>query len=108
MQKERTLRLDVAELIKTYKAERLAISEENSILMSLYNELQWIGKRVEAGVDSQKDYNSKLHDYLSKRKDHELRKEQVGLILEKILSYVAAEKRSQLKGMLNGQDISKD
>ena len=126
-QKERTLRLDAAELIKTYKAERLAISEESSILTSLYNELQWIGKRVEAGVDSQKDYNAKLHDYLNKRKDHELRKEQVSLILEKILSYVAADKRHQLKGMLirtqadsslgrvaeettgrNGQDISKD
>lgn len=107
-QKERTLRLDVAELIKTYKAEQLAISEENKILQSLYNELQWIGKRVEAGVDSQKDYNSKLHDYLGKRKDYELRKEQVGLILEKILSYVGAEKRNQLKGMLNGQDISKN
>ncbi|MCL5421118.1 MAG: hypothetical protein M1461_01410, partial [Nitrospirae bacterium] len=39
-QKERTLRLDVAELIKTYKAERLAISEEDRILTSLYNELQ--------------------------------------------------------------------
>ncbi|MBI5634963.1 MAG: hypothetical protein HZA15_15960 [Nitrospirae bacterium] len=108
VQKERTLRLDVAELIKTYKAERLAIPEENKILISLYNELQWIGKRVEAGVDSQKDYNSKLHDYLGKRKDHELRKEQVGLILEKILSYVGTEKRNQLKGMLHGQDIPKD
>lgn len=107
-QKERTLRLDVAELIKTYKAERLAISEEDRILTSLYNELQWIGKRVEAGVDNQKDYNSKLHDYLGKRKDHELRKEQVGLVLEKILSYVSTDKRNQLKEMLNGQDIPED
>ncbi|MCL5421119.1 MAG: hypothetical protein M1461_01415, partial [Nitrospirae bacterium] len=63
---------------------------------------------VEAGVDNQKDYNSKLHDYLGKRKDHELRKEQVGLVLEKILSYVSTDKRNQLKEMLNGQDIPED
>ncbi|MEM2963747.1 MAG: hypothetical protein QXN01_04610 [Candidatus Anstonellales archaeon] len=100
-QRERTLRLEVAELIRSYRAELKAIEEENKILTSLYNELQWIGKRVEAGVDSQKEYNQKLHDYLAKRKDHEMRKEQVSLILEKILAYVGADKREKLKGMLH-------
>lgn len=107
-QKERTIRLEVAELIKTYKVEQKAIEEENNILTILYNELQWIGKRVEAGVDFQKDYNQKLNDYLTKRKDHELKKEQVSYMLDKILSYVSAEKRNVLKGQLNGQDISKN
>lgn len=107
-QKERTIRLDVAELIKTYKAEQKAIEEENNILTSLYNELQWMGKRVEAGVDSQKEYNQKLNDYLTKRKDNELRKEKVSYNLEKILSYVSRDKRQRLKGLLNGQDIPKD
>ncbi|MEM7828706.1 MAG: hypothetical protein QW561_05130, partial [Candidatus Aenigmatarchaeota archaeon] len=90
-QKERTIRLEVAELIRTYRGELKAIEEENRILTSLYNELQWISKRVEAGVDSQKEYNQKLHDYLAKRKDHEMRKEQVSLLLEKILAYVSAD-----------------
>ncbi len=106
--KERTLRLEVAELIKNYKAEQKAIEEENRILINLYNELQWMGKRVEAGVDSQKEYNQKLHDYLTKRKDYELKKEQVSYMLDKILSYVSADKRERLKGMLNGQNISQN
>lgn len=106
--KERTMRLEVAELIKTYKAEQKAIEEENKILTNLYNELQWMGKRVEAGVDSQKEYNQKLNDYLTKRKDHEIKKERVSYILDKILSYVDIDKRNLLKRMLNGQDIPKN
>lgn len=106
-QKERSLRLDVADLIMKYKAEQKAIAEESRILQGLYNEVQWMGKRVEAGVDSQKDYNQKLNDYLGKRKDHELRKEQVGFILEKILAYVPADKRAKLRGMLN-ETVSQD
>jgi hypothetical protein len=108
VQKERTLRLDVAELIKTYKAEQKAIEEESKILMTLYNELQWLGKRVNVGVDSQKDYNQKLNDYLTKRKDLELKKEQVSYLLDKVLSFVSEDKRQRLKGMLDGQDISKN
>ncbi len=100
-QKERTLRLDVADLLMKYRSEQKAILEEDRILQGLYNEVQWMGKRVAAGVDNQKDHNSKLTDYLVKRKDHELRKEQVGYILEKILAYVPADRRAQLRGMLN-------
>ena len=107
-QKERSMRLEVSELIKTYKAEQKAIEEENKILMTLYNELQWMGKRVTVGVDSQKDYNQKLNDYLTKRKDLELKKEQVSYLLEKVLSFVAEDNRLKLKGMLNGQDIPKN
>lgn len=107
-QKERSIRLEVAELIKTYKAEQKAIEEENKILISLYNELQWIGKRVTAGVDTQKDYNQKLNDYLTKRKDLELKKEQVSYMLDKVLSFVSEDKRQRLKGALDGQDISKN
>lgn len=106
-QKERSLRLDVADLIMKYKAEQKAITEESRILQGLYNEVQWMGKRVEAGVDSQKDYNQKLNDYLGKRKNHELRKEQVGFILEKILAYVSADKRAKLRGMLD-ETVSQD
>lgn len=106
-QKERSLRLDVADLVMKYKAEQRAITEENRILQGLYNEVQWIGKRVEVGVENQKDHNNKLNDYLVKRKDHELRKEQVGYILEKILAYVPAVKREKLRGMLN-EDLPKD
>ena len=107
-QKERSMRLEVSELIKTYKAEQKAIEEENKILMTLYNELQWLGKRVNVGVDSQKDYNQKLNDYLTKRKDLELKKEQVSYLLEKVLSFVSEDNRLKLKGMLNGQDIPKN
>ena len=107
-QKERTMRIEVSGLVQQYKAEKKAIEEDDRILQNLYNELQWIGKRVEAGVDGQKDYNQKLNDYLVKRKDHELRKEQVGYLIEKILAYVPGNKREMLKGMLNGQDIPKN
>jgi hypothetical protein len=106
-QKERTLRIDIADLIMKYKAEQKAIAEETRILQGSYNEVQWIGKRVEVGVDNQKEYNQKLGDYLAKRKEHELRKEQVGYILEKILAYVPANKRVKLRGMLN-EDLPKD
>ncbi|MEW6417244.1 MAG: hypothetical protein AB1480_03885 [Nitrospirota bacterium] len=99
-QKERAMRLEVAELIKQYKAEQKAIAEENRILQSFYNELQWIGKRVEAGVDAQKEYNQKSHDYLNRRKEQELKREQVSYILEKILAYVPESKRDSLKKML--------
>jgi len=107
-QKERSMRIEVSTLIQQYKAEKKAIEEEYGILQSLYNELQWIGKRVQAGVDFQKDYNARLNDYLVKRKDHEVRKEQAGYLLEKILAYAPAGKRNQLKEMLNGQDIPKN
>lgn len=108
-QKERTMRLEIAELIKSYKAKQKDIEEEHKILTSLYNELQWMGKRVEAGVDSQKDYNTKLNAYLSARKEHELKKEQVFYTLEKILSYVSADKRDKLREMLrDDKAISKN
>jgi len=107
-QKERTIRLEVAKLIETYKTEQKAIEEENRILISLHNELQWINKRVEAGVDTLKEYNQKLIDYLTKKKEHELKKEQILYTLEKILSYVSADKRKKLKEILNSHTRDKD
>jgi tRNA-dihydrouridine synthase len=107
-QKERIIRLEVVELISKYKSEQKALDVENKVLADMYHEIQWMGKRVETGVDSQKEYNQKLHEYNTRRRDYEYRKAQAGYILEKILSYVSADKRERLKGMLNGQDISKN
>lgn len=104
-QKERSIRLEVAGLISSYKSKKKEIEEEDLILINLYNELQWLEKRVKAGVDSQKDYNQKLNDYLTRRRDLELEKEQVKYMLEKILSFVNKDKRQKLKGLLDGQNI---
>ena len=105
---ERTIRIDVSTIIQLYKTENKAIEEELGILQNLYNELQWIGKRVQAGVDFQKDYNARLNDYLVKRKDHEIRKEQAEYLIEKVLAYVPESRRAKLKEMLNGRDIPKN
>jgi hypothetical protein len=107
-QKERTLRLEVAELIKTYRSEQKAIAEEYEILQGRHKELDWIIKRVGSGVDHQKDYNQKQHDYLAKKKEYEIKKVEVDLILEKILAFVYYEKREKLKGLLHGKDVSKN
>lgn len=106
--KERSIRLEAAELIKAYMADLRALEGEEIILSNHYKEVQWIGRRVQSGVDTQKDYNQKLNDYLTRRKDHEIRKEQTSLILEKILSYVEAGKRNQLKETINAKKMSKD
>lgn len=98
--KERALRLDITEAIKVYIAESVAINEENQILNNLYQELQWIAKRVLAGVDYQKTYNDKLMEYLNRRKDYEVRKAKLDIYLEKILTYVSTNKRDELKEML--------
>lgn len=107
-QTERAIRMEVSDLISKYKSELKALDAENMILVDMYHEIQWIGKRVKAGVDSQKEYNQKLHEYNTRRRDYEYRKEQTEYILDKILAFVPADKRGKLKEMLIGKDISQN
>lgn len=105
--KKLSLSKEASELTGQYLSEREFIAYEETILQSSYSELQWIGKRVEAGVDHQKDYNTKLQAYTERRRDLETRKLTNTALLEKILSYVPHEHRADLKRLLD-EAVSQD
>jgi len=99
-QKERQMRQELSELLRLYTEEITYLKNEKMILDNLYNEIIWIGKRVEAGVDNQKEYNQKLNEYTTRRRDYEKRKEALQYIKEKILSYVDEGSRKELESKL--------
>lgn len=96
----RKIRLEVAELVRLYISELKFTESETLTLNTLYAELQWLAKRVQEGVDSQKEYNQKLDVYLTRRALLEQRRAQLPSILDKILSYVPVNKRDNVKEQL--------
>jgi hypothetical protein len=99
-QKERLLRQEVSEILSLYTGEVTFLKKEKEILDSLYKEILWVGKRVEAGIDNQKEYNQKMHEYNGRLRDYEKRKEAIKYIREKILSYVDEKARGDLEKKL--------
>ncbi len=101
LNKERTVISDALKLVGLYFSEMRFIEHEEKLLISFYNELQWIGKRVEAGIDNQKEYNTKLHAYIERRRDIEARKAGAEAMIESILAFVPDENRPELRRMIN-------
>jgi hypothetical protein len=99
-QKERQMRQELSELLRSYTEEITYLKNEKVILDNLYNEIVWIGKRVEAGVDNQKEYNQRLNDYNTRRRDYEKRMAALQYLKEKILSYVDSDSRKELESRL--------
>jgi len=99
-QKERQMRQELSELLRSYTEEITYLKNERMILDNLYNEIIWLGKRVGVGVDNQNEYNQKLNDYNTRRRDYEKRKESLQYMREKILSYVDEGSRKELESRL--------
>jgi len=99
--KELVLSQRVSEAVGLYLSEMVCLEHEEKLLQSLYNELQWLGERVQAGVDSQKTYNDKLHNYIERRRDFEKRKITNEALLASILSFVPEGFRKNLKRLIH-------
>jgi hypothetical protein len=104
--KEREIANEASKLVGFYFSE-MRLEHEEKLLQSLYNELQWIGKRVEAGIDNQKEYNTKLHAYIERRRDIEARKTNAEAVIESIISFVSGNFRFELRRMIN-EALSQD
>jgi hypothetical protein len=100
---EKSIRLAVADYLRNYREDLKSIEGDEALLKILNNELQWINKRVEVGIDSQKEYNQKLEEYTRKKKELEVKKEHAKFMLEMILSFVSKDKRERLKELLDAK-----
>lgn len=98
--KKLALTKEVSDLVGQYLSEQEFIAHEEEHLQRLHQELQWTDKRVTAGVDYQKDYNTQLHAYTGRQRDLAARKVVNDALLEKILSFVSEEHRSELTQLL--------
>lgn len=100
---EKSIRLAVTDYLKNYREGLKALEAEEAMLKIIHNELDWLRKRVEAGVDSQKEYNQKLIEYTNKKKELEMKKEGIRYLLETILSFVSKDNRERLREMLGAK-----
>lgn len=98
---EKSIRLTVTEYLRNYREGLKTLEAEEATLKMIHNELEWIRKRVEAGIDSQKEYNQKLYEYTNRRKEYEVKKENVKYLLEMLLSFVSKKDRERLKELLS-------
>lgn len=100
---EKSIRLTVTEYLKNYREGLKTLEAEETTLKMIHNELEWLKKRVEAGIDSQKEYNQKLYEYMNRKKEYEVKKENVKYLLEMLLSFVSKENRERLKELISAK-----
>lgn len=100
---EKSIRLTVTEYLRNYREGLKTLEAEETTLKMIHNELEWLKKRVEAGIDSQKEYNQKLYEYMNRKKEYEVKKENVKYLLEMLLSFVSKENRERLKELISAK-----
>ena len=98
----RSMRTEAAAAIAKYQALRSWITREETILQDLRNELDWIQKRVEAGLEDTKAAISKTIEIKTRIQGLESKRPELQAALESVLSLVDGEHREKLKAILQG------
>lgn len=98
----RSMRSEAAAAIAKYQALRSWITREEILLQDLRNELDWIQKRVEAGLEDTKAAISKTMEIKTRIQGLESKRPELQAALEAVLSLVNGEHRERLRAILKG------
>jgi len=100
---EREITKEITATAETYFTEVETYKGETVILEFLHNELDWSRKRVEVGMEHQKDQNGKLMEYLKARQEHNIRKRRIEVARNKLVRFVTIDAVKGLNDLLDGK-----
>jgi hypothetical protein len=92
----RQIRREAAQLITEYIALKSWIQKEETIISDMVEELAWIEKRVQHGLESQKDFIGQTLNLKERMQKLEQKKVELRYKLVDILSFVSRDDRSRL------------
>lgn len=97
---EESLRQQAAQVLLSLRESQAEIRELFDTLKVKYAHLEWMRKRVQAGVDYQKEYHKEYEAYMSLHKAQEQAKARVSSHMAALFALVDRSARAELKARL--------
>jgi hypothetical protein len=96
----RTIRRKAAKLITDYMELKSWIKKEKAIIADMVEELAWVEKRVQHGLESQKDFIGQTLDLKERMQELDQKKVELRYMLVDILSFVEKRDRPELEKLV--------
>lgn len=100
---EQEVRREAASLLVELRSLQAQVRLGEELLKERDRQLQWLKRRVQEGVEYQKEANRFLLDLYGKKVELEQRRAQIGPMIEKLVGLVEVPQQPRLRGMLEGQ-----
>jgi hypothetical protein len=97
---EESLRQNASQLLLSIRESQAEMRDMSDALKVKYAHLEWMRKRVEAGVDYQKEYHKEHEAYMNMLRAYEQAKAKSAGYMTSLLSLVEKSARTGLKSML--------
>lgn len=99
---EREVQREAAALLQELRTLQAQVNLGEELLKEMDVQQQWLKRRVQEGVEYQKEANRFLLDLYGKKVEVEQRRAQIGSLIEKLVGLIPPAQRPMLRAMLTG------
>lgn len=99
---EREVQREAAALLQELRTLQAQVKLGEELLKEMDVQHQWLKRRVQEGVEYQKEANRFLLELYGKKVEVEQRRVQIGSLIEKVAGLISPAQRPMLRAMLNG------
>jgi hypothetical protein len=99
---EREVQREAAALLQELRTLQAHVKLGDELLQEMEMQRQWTTRRVQEGVEYQKEANHFLIELYGKKVEIEQRRAQIGSLTEKLVGLIASSQQPTLRTMLNG------
>ncbi len=97
---EQAVRTEAAALLQELRSLQAQVQLGEVLMKEMEGQLQWLKRRVQEGVEYQKEANRFLLDLYGKEVEIEQRRAQIGPLIEKLVGLVELGQQAKLRMML--------
>jgi hypothetical protein len=98
---EQEVRAQATSLLQELRSLQAQVRVGDALLQEMDRQLQWMKRRVQEGVEYQKEAHRFLLDLYGKKGELEQRRAQLGPLIEKLVGLVEPAQQPKLRGMLS-------
>lgn len=99
---EREVQREAAALLQELRTLQAQVKLGEELLKEMDVQHQWLKRRVQEGVEYQKETNRFLLELYGKKVEVEQRRAQIGSLIEKVAGLILPAQQPTLRAMLNG------
>lgn len=100
---EQEVRVQATALLQELRSLQTQVRLGEALLKEMEGQLRWMRRRVQEGVEYQKEANRFLLDLYGKKGEVEQRRAQISPLIEKLVGLVEPTQQPTLRGMLEGR-----
>lgn len=102
--REQEVRAQATSLLQELRSLQAQVKLGEELMKEMEGQLQWMKRRVQEGVEYQKEANRFLLDLYGKKVEVEQRRAQIGPLIEKLVGLVEPTKQPKLGGCLRSDE----